>query len=117
MSNTIFSKDEIIEGEDLGEPYKFQVLKDGVQGSGSVYGPGMDLIQNKRVFLKKYFDPRPKAPWFSAFVEYQKNIFLIAKSPYALDKFISRRVDTAFALNGLKYNRAGLIGYKSLNAL
>lgn len=74
MSNTIFSKDEIIEGEDLGEPYKFQVLKDGVQGSGSVYGPGMDLIQNKRVFLKKYFDPRPKAPWFSAFVEYQKKI-------------------------------------------
>ena len=74
MSNTIFEQGDIIAGEDLGEPYKFQVLKDGVQGSCSIYGPGLDLIQNKKVFLKYYFKIRPKSPCFSGFIAYQKKI-------------------------------------------
>ncbi|SMG35489.1 protein kinase [Fibrobacter sp. UWB13] len=75
MAGTIFSKDEIIEGTDNGEPYKFQALKDGVEGSGSIYGPGIDLLHNnEKVFLKKYVDPAPRSLWFNAFVDYQKKI-------------------------------------------
>lgn len=74
MANTIFAKDEIIEGEYNGQPYKFRALKEGVEGSGSVYGPGLDLINDKKIFLKKYVDPAPRSPWFNAFVDYQNKI-------------------------------------------
>ena len=74
MADTIFRKDDIVEGEYDGKPYKFRALKGGVEGSGSVYGPGIDLIKNQKVFLKKYVDPAPRSPWFNAFVEYQNKI-------------------------------------------
>lgn len=70
----IFSKNDIIEGEDNGGPFKFQALKDGVDSSSSIYGPGLDMIQNQKVFLKLYHNPGPRAPWFNDFVEYQKKI-------------------------------------------
>lgn len=75
MANTIFAQDEVIQGTDQGVPYKFRATKDGVEGSGSVYGPGIDLLQNnQKVFLKKYVDPAPRSPWFNDFVGYQKKI-------------------------------------------
>ena len=75
MANTIFAQDEVIQGTDQGVPYKFRATKDGVEGSGSVYGPGIDLLQNnQKVFLKKYVDPAPRSPWFNDFVSYQKKI-------------------------------------------
>lgn len=74
MANTIFEKGDIVEGEYNGQPYKFQALKDGVEGSGSVYGPGIDLIRNQKVFLKKYVDPAPRSSWFAPFVAYQNKI-------------------------------------------
>lgn len=74
MANTFFTAGEIIEGESQGAPYKFQAIKEGVQGAGAIYGPGMDLLENKKVFLKKYFDPAPRSKWFDAFVQYQLRV-------------------------------------------
>ena len=74
MANTIFSAGDIIEGSYKGKAYKFRAEKDGVEGSGSIYGEGIDLLLNKRVFLKKYTDPAPRAEWFQDFVEYQNEI-------------------------------------------
>lgn len=74
--NTIFSEGDIIEGTSPeGLPYRFRVLKDGSMGSGSVFGPAFDEINNSKVFLKKYNDPGPKSPWYNAFVEYQNKIY------------------------------------------
>ena len=69
-----FSTDEIIEGLYNGNQYKFKALKDGSQGAESFYGPGIDLLQNKKVFLKKYYIPGPRSKWFDEFVEYQNQI-------------------------------------------
>lgn len=74
MANMIFSKDELIEGEYEGQPFRFRVLKDGEMGAASIYGPAQDLIANKKVFLKKYIDPAPRCEWFQAFVDYQKEV-------------------------------------------
>lgn len=74
MANTIFSTGDIIEGSYKGIVYKFRAEKDGVEGSGSIYGEGVDLLSNKRVFLKKYIDPAPRAEWFQEFIAYQNEI-------------------------------------------
>ena len=69
MANIRFEKDQIIAGSYQGRPYRFQILKDAEEGSGSVYGPAMDLIANRKVFLKKYIDPAPRTEWLPAFID------------------------------------------------
>ncbi|MCF0215459.1 MAG: protein kinase [Fibrobacteraceae bacterium] len=89
MANTIFSKGDIIEGEYNGQHYKFEATNDGVEGSSSIYGPGMDLLLNKKVFLKKYTDPRPRSEWFSEFIDYQNKIQEKIKSSKNAQKMIA----------------------------
>ena len=74
MANTCFEVGQIIEGTYNGRPFKYRALKEGVEGSGSVYGPGMDLLNNRKVFLKKYTDPGPRAEWFAPFIEYHRKL-------------------------------------------
>lgn len=75
MANTIFEKDEIISFTDNGREYRFKAIKDGEEGSGSVYGPAYDEINHCKVFLKKYTDPAPRCSWFADFVAYQHKIY------------------------------------------
>ena len=74
MANTSFEVGQIIEGSYDGRPFKYRALKEGTEGSGSVYGPGMDLLNNRKVFLKKYTDPGPRAEWFAPFIEYHRKL-------------------------------------------
>lgn len=74
MANTCFETNQIIEGTFLGSPFKYQALEDGVEGAVSVYGPAWDLLNNRKVFLKKYIDPTSRSEWFSAFVTYHKKL-------------------------------------------
>ena len=74
MANTCFEVGQIIEGSYNGRAFKYRALKEGVEGSGSVYGPGMDLLNNRKVFLKKYTDPGPRAEWFAPFIEYHRKL-------------------------------------------
>lgn len=94
--NTIPKKGETISGSYNGCNYKYIMLKEGEQGSGSIYGPAMDEITGKKVFLKKYNDPGPKCRWYKDFLSYQKKIYeqfakseesakLVAKAKFFLE--------------------------------
>lgn len=74
MANTCFEVGQIIEGSYQGQPFKYRALKEGVEGSGSIYGPGMDLLNDRKVFLKKYTDPGPRSDWFAAFIDYHRKL-------------------------------------------
>lgn len=94
--NTIPKKGETISGSYNGCNYKYTMLKEGEQGSGSIYGPAMDEITGEKVFLKKYNDPGPKCRWYKDFLSYQKKIYeqfskseesakLVAKAKFFLE--------------------------------
>ncbi len=71
---TLFEKGQFVEGSFQGRPYSFLTLSDAEEGAGSVYGLAMDLIAKRKVFLKKFVDPSPRAEWFAPFVEYHRKL-------------------------------------------
>ena len=74
MAHVYFEKDQVIEGSYQNRSYRFQILKDAKEGSDCVYGPAMDLLNNRKVFLKKYVDPGPRCEWFAAFIDYHRKL-------------------------------------------
>ncbi len=65
--NTIFSKGEVINN-------RYEIIEDGQQGAGSIYGVGKDRTTGRKVFLKKYNDPTNMCDWFNDYVNYQKEL-------------------------------------------
>ncbi len=73
MAKNYFTND-ILEGNYKGIPFKYRFVDDVSQGCSSLYGPAYDEINRKKVFLKQYKTPGPKAKWFQQFINYM-NLF------------------------------------------
>ena len=72
--SAIWDEGDVFEGTYDGHAYRFQTMRDGEEGAGSIYGPAMDLVANRKVFLKKYIDPAPRTEWLPQFIDYHRKL-------------------------------------------